>query len=257
MQEKKKMTKRAKRKNETMPLFAPFVSHDVPRGAQTGVRVGFPASRRVKLSYCESATLTSAYGAQALSQFRLNGCFDPWFTSTGHQPMGFDQWSLFYNHYVVLGCTWNFSFVPYGGAAIDLCTVLAHYSDDSTIPSTVTNLVELGSQAAFVKNGQIAHSFEGHIDIARFFNRTGDIANDDALRAPVTADPTEQVFLNLCLFGESSLSSITGGYLLRLEYDVKFFEPKDLGSSLTYTPPRVEQPKGPTVPDGYVLLRKV
>jgi len=253
MKEKKKMTK----SKENVPTFAPFVNRDAAHGAQTGVRVGFPASRRVKLAYCESATLTSAFGAQAKSQFRLNGCFDPWYTSTGHQPMGFDQWALFYNHYVVLGCKWNFSFVPYGGAAIDLCTVAAHYSDDVSIPSTITDLAELGSQVSFIKNGQLPHSFEGHIDVAQFFNRRGDIANDGELRSPVTADPTEQVILSFSLFGESSLATVTGAYLLRLEYDVKFFEPKDLGPSLTYALPRSELPQGPTAPEGYVLLRKV
>jgi hypothetical protein len=192
--------------------------------------VGFPASRKVKLAYVENATLTSTYGAIAKSQFRLNGCFDPWYTSTGHQPMGFDQWAAFYNHYCVLSASWTCTIAPLGGA-LGVGYLGAHYSDDATVPSAVSDLVELGSQVCLFANGQRPQIFRGSIDVSKFFNRSGDISNDDQLRAAITADPTEQAILTLWAMGESSVATITYGYLFEIEYDVKFMEPKDLGPS--------------------------
>jgi len=38
----------------------------------------------------------------AMTQFRANSCYDPDYTATGHQPMYFDNFALFYNRYRVL-----------------------------------------------------------------------------------------------------------------------------------------------------------
>lgn len=232
-------TRRAPRESGRIPKIAPFITKDIAGGAQTGVRVGFPASRKVRLAYVENATLTSAYGAIAKSAFRLNGAYDPWITSTGHQPMGFDQWAAFYNHYCVHAASWTLTVAPLSGA-LGVGYIGAHYSDDTTIPSDVSTLVELGSQVSLFANGQRPQIFRGHIDISRFFNRKGDISNDDQLRAAVTADPVEQAVLTAWAMGESAVASITYGYLLEIEYDVTFMEPKDLGPSRTSATFRME-----------------
>jgi hypothetical protein len=104
------------------------------------------------------------------------------------------------------------------------------------VPSTVTDLAELGSQVCLFANGQRPQIFKGKVDIAKFFNRKGDITNDDQLRAAVGADPAEAVVLTAWAMGESSVATITYGYLLEIEYDVVFMEPKDLAPSAVRAP---------------------
>lgn len=61
-----------------------------------------PASFRTSLPYGHSAIIAAttvgfAGGIGFLYQFRSNSVNDPDFTGGGHQPRGYDQWSVFYN----------------------------------------------------------------------------------------------------------------------------------------------------------------
>jgi len=162
--------------------------------------------------------------------FRLNSLFDPDFTATGHQPLGFDQWAQFYNHYVVNGCEWEIQTIP--SESIQPVLTGAYVSDDSSIPSNATDLMELGAEISLgnVYTGD-AVSTHGSIDIAEFFRRPrGGLALDDNLKAAVTSNPFEQVYLNIVAQSPVGISHNTH-VLIRLVYDCMFMEPKDLAAS--------------------------
>lgn len=53
------------------------------------------------LKYSQDFTFVNVAGV-GQQQFVLNSLFDPNNTGGGHQPLGFDQWSAFYNRYEVL-----------------------------------------------------------------------------------------------------------------------------------------------------------
>jgi len=53
-----------------------------------------------RLKYSEQVSVTTGVTCQWYS-FRLNNVYDPNYTGTGHQPLGFDQWNTFYNKYQV------------------------------------------------------------------------------------------------------------------------------------------------------------
>lgn len=62
---------------------------------------GMPKRMYTKLRYFEQATLdTVAGGANALL-FRINTCYDPYQSGTGHQPKGLDQYFGLYDKAVV------------------------------------------------------------------------------------------------------------------------------------------------------------
>lgn len=56
----------------------------------------------VKLPYSTLVTFGDALGVQDYV-FNLNSIYDPDRTGVGHQPLGYDQWSAFYNRYRVIG----------------------------------------------------------------------------------------------------------------------------------------------------------
>jgi hypothetical protein len=63
--------------------------------------IGIPPSIKVKLRYTSSYTHTHTTGTMQSWAFRGNSVYDPDYTYTGHQPVGFDELSAFYDHYRV------------------------------------------------------------------------------------------------------------------------------------------------------------
>jgi hypothetical protein len=180
--------------------------------------------------YADHLNLTGASGLLTNHQFRLNSVFDPDYTASGHQPMSFDQWGAFYNHYVVLGCTWELSAISSGGSG----TLFGAYvSDDVTVPSSLLTWVELGAQS-LMANTYMGEPvvLKGNIDIGDFLNRDrAAMSSDPDLRGLTTGtNPAEVVFLNVAV-QNFSLASHASQVCLRLVYDVMLLEPRDLTAS--------------------------
>lgn len=84
-----------------------------------------PDSVRVVLPFTQTLTPGTTSGGLYVYQYRGNSGFDPDYTGTGLQPNGFDQWSQFYNTYVVLGSELIVEFVASGAYASELVVVPA------------------------------------------------------------------------------------------------------------------------------------
>ena len=57
----------------------------------------------VRHKYCTTIGLDPGTGTIATYSFRTNSMYDPDRTGIGHQPRGFDQYAVNYNHYTVIG----------------------------------------------------------------------------------------------------------------------------------------------------------
>ncbi len=55
----------------------------------------------VTLKYIDYTYINPGLGSVGYAVFRANSLYDPDFTGVGHQPLGFDQLAVLYNHYVV------------------------------------------------------------------------------------------------------------------------------------------------------------
>lgn len=66
----------------------------------------------LKLKYSEAFGMTynSASTNATVYQFRVNSIHDPNFTGVGHQPLGHDEWSVFYSRYRVRGMRYVITF---------------------------------------------------------------------------------------------------------------------------------------------------
>jgi hypothetical protein len=241
---------KAPKASHGLPGFEPFVNRSAGLAA-LGVRVGFPAQRTVELNFCDSIGWVGSTGSLGKYVFALNSCYDPNVTGTGQQPLGFDQWSLFYNHYVVEECTYSVSIF-----ADAVSHVMTYISDDTTTPTNTYDLMALGGQVGVWQPGTPSHIFEGKVNLARFFNRK-DIAADSDLRALTTANPTELAYLTIGVQDAlQSTNTVTAYALVKLTYKVRFMEPKDLAPSALKGPPAASSLK----PDGeyeYVRVKRV
>lgn len=204
---------------------------------QSTLAVGFPKTTAVKLRYVESRTINGGVGSIGSINYRANSCFDPYQSGVGHQPSGFDQWSLFYNHYVVVGSKCKATFSLTGTTAsggISVCGV--YLSDDATYSADVNTLME----QSHTKKAKSYYSVEAGKPVTvtkgfstkKFFNVTNVTDNISRLGAYITANPTENAYF--VVFNGNANGTIDPPdvtVLVEIEYIVIFSEPKELPQS--------------------------
>lgn len=68
-----------------------------------------------KMSYGDKVTITSTSGAVGTQQYQINNLQDPDYTNggTNHQPNGYDQMTVMYNYYTVLGVKYDIRVMNY------------------------------------------------------------------------------------------------------------------------------------------------
>ncbi len=194
----------------------------------------FPAHTVRRLRYSGTASLSSTSGVVAGYVLRANDLFDPDFTSTGRQPMGFDQMIAFYNHFVVLKARLVVTFVNTGSSTSP--TVCIRQDADSTIITNFDQIKEFGgcvyeqleAKGSYGQNKVLELS----VDIAKLqgVNRQAIVA-DTALQGNAGASPSEVTFLHMLLWDATNTTSAASAQFV-LEQEAVFIEPRDLTQSL-------------------------
>lgn len=217
---KKQLTRRHRRYKQPSYVFAS----------------GMPTTRLAKLRYVGQPVFNSSVGLIQTWKFSANGIFDPDITGTGHQPMGFDQWSAYYNHYTVVGarCTIRCMTTPSAGSYAP--TLLALYlSDDTSQPFTGASGYLESKKGPFVafgiedtKQKFLSHNFSAK----KFFNVSDMKDNFDRLGALAGANPTEQAYFTLVhapVYPGQTTQPMN--LIVTLDYVVQWSEPKDMEQS--------------------------
>lgn len=104
--------------------------------------IGFPSQKLFKFRYAESITLTQ--GTLTQYMFSATNLYDPNITGTGHQPMGFDQWGTFYNHWMVVGSKITVTATGKDSSDTGATTLCVFLSDDTTANTNPLTLIEEG-----------------------------------------------------------------------------------------------------------------
>jgi len=192
----------------------------------------FPARTTKWLRYSTNFSLTVTAGAVATYVFRANDLFDPDFTGTGHQPMGFDQLMVFYNHFVVTHSKLIATFKSYG--SVD--STIAIRQDATSTPLTVIDrIVEFGGlvQAQLPASGLFGSqlTLDLNLDIARLQGVTESaITADPTLRGDAATSPTEVSYFH-CQAWDAVGNSTTVNVSIVLEQRAIFTEPRDATES--------------------------
>jgi hypothetical protein len=195
----------------------------------TGTPLGYPTQQTARLLYSELQVIQTGSLIPEKLVYRLNSLYDPNFTQTGHQPLGFDQWKLFYGYYTVLKCDWEIQIIP---TDLTAASAVAVYVSPTSAPSTsVSDLVELGADVVVSNVYQPPHIFTGSIDMARWFKLTPqELVVDDLKRTAVNSNPVDAVYLQLLVAGTST-GSANAVASIRLTFDVVFTVPNVLAPS--------------------------
>lgn len=165
--------------------------------------------------------------------FSCNGLYDPNISGVGHQPIGFDQLMLMYDHFVVIASKITVHFrntdanVPYlAGIRIS-----DRNSEETDVRKTIENgnciWTHLDAQEG---SGKDVKTLSYTINPNKFLARTKPLS-DPELKGSVSANPTEQCYFNVFC---GSVGSVDGGNVqctALVEYTTVFLEPKLLNLS--------------------------
>lgn len=192
---------------------------------------GMPAQRIAKLRYAEQVELTSTLGGLTEHRFSCNNAYDPNTTGTGHQPMGYDQWSALFNHYTVLGAKVTINTLQNAGA-VNPGYIGVYTTDGTSNPYTSADeFIEAkrGSFTQLVADQAHVKRLVSKFSTKKFFN-VSDVKDNSELKASVTASPSEVAFWNIWYHTTDGTTNSVK-IMVVIDFIVSFSEPKDLSQS--------------------------
>jgi hypothetical protein len=224
----------------------PFTN--IPRGVQgfgypqSSLQSSWPKTRRVTLKYAEHITLNPGTASNpAIAYYRAGSCFDPTYAVGGHQPLGFDQWTAFYQHYTVIASTIKVTFMPArtttGGPIMYTITLksaaaytLGTWTPLVEDPRTVHKYCRDAVNSNFRGGGQttLTHKYSAK----EFFNLRDPMDNTARIGALFTADPADNAYFMITAFSPYSSVDASDQYaLIEMSFDTVFSEPQTILSS--------------------------
>jgi len=193
-----------------------------------------PSAYRTKLKYFEQIGIVSDASGQWEYQFNMNSLYDPNRTSTGHQPLGFDQISALYQRYRVLTAK-----VSITNLNQSTSTTFGYWTFivDSTTSTTVYNLIERAKYAKImnVNSSSPENRITQKVDCAGIVGCSPvHYQSDDRYSAVVSSSPVETIIGHI---GGQQLGT-TGSTLwlaVQIEFYAEFFDPVELVQCITLT----------------------
>lgn len=193
---------------------------------------GQPKWKVVKMRYVEQLSLNAGIAAIAGHTFRANSIFDPDQSGAGHQPMGHDEWSSFYNHYTVLGSKITVTFS--NQHANDPMVAGVFLNDDTALASSsVTSLIE-NAKGPYCHldsaGGTGVRRLTKKFSAKKFFKC--DVKDRTDLKASFGTNPSEEAYFLVWTAAMNTGSDPSAVYAtVKIDYIVLMSEPKDLGPS--------------------------
>jgi hypothetical protein len=163
--------------------------------------------------------------------FSANGLYDPDITGSGHQPMGFDQMMLSYNHYTVTSCVLTATFHNFAAST----PVISVKVDAGSTPSTVVDtIMEFGLNTHSVLESKSTFGSVKVLTIPlslRKFEGVKDVVDVTDMQGTVAANPVEQAYFHIqCWDNAGVTTNVLVEYIL--EFRAVFLEPRVLTPSL-------------------------
>jgi len=159
-----------------------------------------PVTKIVKLRYATNFLLDAGTGTIDSHIFRANSIFDPDYTGTGHQPLGHDQWSVFYQQYSVVKSKITVHAASFGNTSAANGILSIKTIADDAAPGTTynTTVLENPSTSWKVYGGNAS---SGPITVTKTFNHKTTYKrpiSDDTFISNFGYNPNEQTYFHVC-----------------------------------------------------------
>jgi len=200
--------------------------------------VGFPKTRLVNMRYNENFSLDAIAGGVANQQFRINSINDPNFTGVGHQPLGHDEWALYYNHYVVIGAKMTATFLSTEiGTPTGLRACGIYLSEvTGVVPTNVIDMIENGKSkwkylSPVGQSGQSKTTITNTFSAKSFFSVTNISDNVNRIGGNFGTNPFEDAIMNVWTGNPGTGDPNALVVDIVIDFVVICSEPKTLGRS--------------------------
>lgn len=198
--------------------------------------IAFPSQRAVQLRYCDWLRLTPlATNGVVYDSWYANSIYDPYVAGGGHQPMGADQWAVFYKTYTVIGAKITVEPISSNSATGIIWGILT--SADPTLPSTTTatTVQEQGlgvwTLHQCVANGAPTKLNSG-FSARRLFNIDSIKDNQPTLGASFGSNPTLPAYFHIWASNlQDGGSPVATSFSITIEYAVLLSDPNYLPQS--------------------------
>lgn len=192
-------------------------------------------SQIVKLRYVDFVNLDAGIGTLAYDTWSATSCYDPYVGAGGHQPLGFDQWMTFYNHYQVLGSKATAYGMVYATNPSDSVYMIGQLSASTGAPATNINEAIEQKRASYRFLSSKDDKSFGKVVVKysprRFFNLKNPQDEHD-LRGSITSNPTENAYFQIMVGGMNPSDNPTQINLrIVIDYLVLLTERKHLSQS--------------------------
>jgi len=191
-----------------------------------------------QLYYESQIAITGVAGALQKYVFSANGAYDPNFTGTGHQMVGFDQMMLFFEQAVVVRSKIQVTFFA-AQATTTYDRVAISLSPDTTTTASVDSVIENGLTVTTVLGGalgadgaQSIKTLSLECDIPRYFGRSrSSLVSSPEFYCTASANPTEQVYYHIQTWNPIGATNTQVNIDVMLSFDIYYYEPRKVGSS--------------------------
>jgi hypothetical protein len=173
------------------------------------------------LKYAETFRILNA-AATGQQIFRGNSCYDPDQTGVGGQPMGFDQFAIFYNKYRVRASTLTFNLIRTSESVRITITPSNSFSTPSTVATALENpynrLIDISSSISNYSNTTRMPTYKiwGVSPEA--------VSSEDSFAATVTADPGNPWAWIVNVATYDGIATATLWVDLSIIFEVEFFD---------------------------------
>ena len=197
-----------------------------------------PNSKVVKHRFVHLVTLDAGIAQYDRNVYRANSMYDPDQTSvTGTQPLGFDEWSVFYKHYNVIGSKITAKFMPTSSSGTVGAGIVGIILTDSvaSLPQPITIMEQNNSKYRIMGGANAtsrATTITGFYSPKKFFGIKDIGDNRDLLGAPMDQNPPEEAYFSVysaALTAGSDPSPVQ--VIVTIEYTCMYTERKTLTAS--------------------------
>jgi len=179
-------------------------------------------------------TLNPGVGSTATHSFNCNGLYDPDYTSTGHQPLGFDQYMALYNKYQVIGSKIT---VQVRSLDSSYTHIVGIYQSDSTSASIVmSRLMEQGKMkwdvlVPYSQNGHKVLTLTSNFSL-KAVTEGSNLLGEDLLEGNSGTNPTRSFYYHIVAYGDGG-NDTTGVYIsnVTIDYITVFSDPIEVAQS--------------------------
>lgn len=206
------------------------VAKYIPRAPTNKAYFKGPLPRKMRCRHIyQTYVVLNAGGAGIVGNwYSANGMYDPDISGVGHQPLGFDQMCVFYDHYIVTGA--KISVRTVGTSAQNVVMVL--YANDTTSPALTLNaaLEQRNTKSCRLISDQVS-KLSMKLNPCKYLGSKRK-KWDDELKGNAGANPSEQVYF---LVGvdtvDGSDAAADNVVEVKIQYVATWVEPKTLAQS--------------------------